>query len=339
MKVLVLGGNGFIGSHIVGSLVDKGHAVTTFSRSPPPKGLPAGVEGLRGDRDLGPSGIAALAGGSWEACVDTSGYTPRQVRPAVEALRGRVGRYLYVSAVMAYGDTQVRPVVEDHPLLPPAGEDVTEVDGDTYGPLKSACEGIVTGVLGGAATVFRPQVVTGPGDPSGRYAYWVQRAQRGGTMLAPGDGSDHLQLVDVRDLARFAALVLEKALPGAFNIAGPRITWSAFMGLLGHPDLAWVPSEILAEARLGFGDLPLYRPEHGRFSGLMDVSGDKARTHGLVLSDPASTLSGMRHWLEGREPPQALSPEREAALVRQAGLSPTSLAWPSRATRPRGSRP
>ncbi len=39
-------------------------------------------------------------------------------------------------------------------------------------------------------------------------------------MLAPGDGTDHLQVVEVRELARFARTVIETDLRGASNLAG-----------------------------------------------------------------------------------------------------------------------
>ena len=112
---------------------------------------------------------AALAGRAWEACVDLSGYTPRQLRASTQALAGCVGRYVYVSAVMAYAlpiGPASRPVIESQPLRPAAADEVTEVDGDTYGRLKAACERIVGQAFGPRASLLRPQVVAGPGDGS-----------------------------------------------------------------------------------------------------------------------------------------------------------------------------
>ena len=39
-------------------------------------------------------------------------------------------------------------MLETHPLLPEAAEDVTEITGDTYGPLKVTCERIVRDAYG-----------------------------------------------------------------------------------------------------------------------------------------------------------------------------------------------
>jgi 2'-hydroxyisoflavone reductase len=318
MRVLILGGTQFLGRHIVKTLLALGHTVSVLNRGVSPDRLPLQVARLRGDRDAGPPGLQALMGRTWDACVDVSGYTPRQVRASAEALRANVKRYVFVSAVSVYGDPQDRPVRETHPRLPPAEEHVSEVNGETYGALKVACENIVQQVYDDRATQLRPQVIAGPGDPSGRYAYWVQRAEQGGEMLAPGDGSDHLQVIDVRDVARFVATVIERDLAGTFNLAGPRFTWARFIAMLGAQNLAWVDAPTLLAAALSFNELPLFRPERGARSGLMDVSNERARTAGLTLTDPEVSLRDVRESLRGHSPIIALSPEREAALIATA---------------------
>jgi len=318
MQILILGGTQFVGRHIVEAFLAAGHTVSILTRGQTADELPASVERLRGDRDAGAAGLEALAGRSWDACVDVSGYTPRQMRASAERLRTRVKRYVFVSAVSVYGDPDSRPVRETHPLLPPAAEDVTEVNGETYGPLKVACEHIVQEIYGERGTLLRPQVVAGPHDPSGRYPYWVNRAARGGEMLAPGDGSDHVQVIDARDLARFAVKVVEDDLGGPFNLAGPRITWAEFMQVLGAKHLVWVNAEILRSAGLTFLELPLFRPEDGARSSLMDVSSERARAAGLVLTDPAITVRDTRAWSLGTDLPLALSSEREVELIQVA---------------------
>ncbi len=139
-------------------------------------------------------------------------------------------------------------------------------------------------------------------------------------MLAPGDGSDHLQVIDVRDLARFAKIVIEQDLTGPFNLAGPRFTWAEFVKLLGAENLVWVPADIIEAAGVTEFELPLFRREHGPRSGLMNVSNERALAAGLALTDPELTLRIMQEWLAGKEEPPALSREREAELVRMASL-------------------
>lgn len=319
MKALLLGGTQFIGRHVVGALLEGGHAVTVFNRGRTADALPAAVERLRGDRDAGAAGLQALAGRTWDACVDLSGYTRRQVGASTAALQGRVGRYVYLSAVMAYGAPTLRPVRETHPRVPPWPGDVAttdDVDGASYGPLKVAAEDLVVARHAGRCTLLRPQVVTGPHDPSGRAAAWLRRAERGGPMLAPGDGSDALQMIDVRDVARFVRLVCEQGLGGAFNLAGPRVTWASFIDLIGAPDPAWVPAALLRDEGLTFRDLPLYRPAGAPLAGLMDVSAERALAAGLRLTALADTLRDLRAYRAAPAP--WMDAAREAALIERA---------------------
>ena len=295
-----------------------GHGVSILTRGVTPDALPASVERLRGDRDRGTDGLDAFAGRAWDACVDVSGYTSLHVRASAECLRNRVKCYVFISAVRVYGDPILRPVRETHALLPAAAEDVTEVNDDTYGPLKVACEQIVQKVYGEHCVLLRPQIVAGPYDPSGRYTYWVNRAARGGEVLAPGDGSDHVQVIDARDLARFTVKVVENELSGAFNLVGPRMTWAEFMRVLGVEHPVWVSADLLQSANLDNRELHLYRPEHGKWSSLMDVSSEKAQAAELILTDPAVTAHDTHAWNLGLELPHALSPEREAELIKIA---------------------
>lgn len=294
MRILLLGGTRFIGRRIAETLLAAGHEVTVLTRGISPDPLPPSVERLRGDRDGGPAGLAALGDRAWDACVDTCGYMPRHVRASCDALAGRVGRYVFVSAVAVYGDPTQRPVRETHPRLAPHLDDlpsIDDIDDSTYGPLKVACEDVVTAAFGAQATVLRPQIVTGPGDDSSRHATWITRAAGPGPLLAPGDGSDHVQAIDVRDVARFTLATIERGLAGAFNLAGPRLTWAEFVTLLGAREVQWVPAPLLAAQGI---DLPLYRPEHGPRAGLMEVSAARALAHGLTLTDAADTLAALR---------------------------------------------
>ncbi len=319
MKILVLGGTQFIGRHIAEAMLHAGHSVSILTRGKTLDELPACVERLRGDRDDGTAGLAALAHRSWDACIDVSGYTPRQVRPSVERLRASVKRYVYISAVSVYGDPASGPVREDHLRLPPAAEDVTEINRETYGPLKVACEDIVSRAFGESCTLLRPQVVVGPYDPTDRFSYWLRRSALGGEMLAPGDGGDHVQVIDARDLARFTRRVVEADIGGAFNLAGHRFTWTEFMNELRARNIVWVPHNFIKSAGVTEFELPLYRPERGPRSSLMHVNNASAVAAGLTLTDLATTVKDTRAWLQGRNmPTPPLSPAREAELIRMA---------------------
>ena len=65
-------------------------------------------------------------------------------------------------------------------------------------------------------------------------------------------------------------------------------------------------------------ELPLFRPEHGPRSGLMDVSNDRAQAAGLTLTAPELTMRDMQAWILSRNLTPALSSERERELIRIA---------------------
>jgi 2'-hydroxyisoflavone reductase len=314
MNVLILGGTRFVGRHIAEAMIAAGHRLTVFTRGTSPDALPDFVERLHGDRSEGLAALEPLRVREWDACVDVCGYTPSQVRPSAELLADRVGRYVFVSTASVYAEGAVRPVREDAPRQRPAAEEVTQVDMESYGPLKVTCEDIVTGIYGARATLIRPQIVVGPYDNSGRYSYWVHRAKQGGPMLVPGNGSDHVQVIDARDQAKFVVRTIEEGIGGAFNTAGPSFTWAEFVGLLGVTEPVWVPASEL-EAAGAIEELPLFVPDEGPWGWVMDQSNERALAAGLTLSSPAATLEAVRETLPPENVIPLMTAEREATLL------------------------
>lgn len=214
LRVLVLGGTGFVGRAIVERLLADGHEPTLFNRGRGP-GFP-GVRQLIGDRETGDYG--ALSNGEWDAVADVTGYFPAEVAASMGVLGDRVGRYLFVSshAVFDGAGPGLRPAVRD--AAPPLTD-------ETYGPSKVACEQDVTARYGDRATIVRPVKVAGPHDNQSGLTYWVRRVARGGRVALPADPGQPVQLVDVRDVARLAVDLLAAGAGGAFTAAGPSTTF------------------------------------------------------------------------------------------------------------------
>jgi 2'-hydroxyisoflavone reductase len=162
VPILVLGGTSFVGRAIVEEALRSGAEVTLFGRGKTGADLFPDLIRLVGDRDTGD--YAALRDGSWDAVVDVSGYVPRHVGQAMDALDDRIGRYLFVSSHAVYQSTGVGPgSTEETPRRPPVRH-TEELTGDTYGPLKVACEDDVMARYGSRATIVRPGKVAGPHD-------------------------------------------------------------------------------------------------------------------------------------------------------------------------------
>jgi 2'-hydroxyisoflavone reductase len=183
VRILVLGGPSFVGRAITEDALRSGAEVTLFGRGKTGTSLFPGVTRLTGDREAGD--YAALRDGRWDAVVDSSGYVPRHVGQAMDALGDRAGRYLFISSHAVYRLTGVAAGAnEDAPRRPPV-RGTEELDDDTYGPLKVACEDDVVDRYGSRATIVRPGKVAGPHDPSDMFTYWVRRAARGGRVALP----------------------------------------------------------------------------------------------------------------------------------------------------------
>jgi 2'-hydroxyisoflavone reductase len=302
LRVLVLGGTGFIGPHLVRTLLERGHVPTLFNRGRTEPGLfpelfPA-LETLIGDRN---DDIGALAGREWDAVIDDSGYTPQQVRATARLLRGAVAQYLFTSTRGVYADFTASPMDEDAPLGM-AGVPTEQWTG--YGPLKALAEREVLDAFPTATTIVRPAIITGPGDNTDRFTYWYVRVDRGGEMLAPGDPRDPIQYTDVRDLAEFYVHLLETRTNGVFNLLGPRSPLSAAEFLYGlrattasPVGFTWASWDFLETHGLRGGrELAAWRPPAGEFLNYGRVQNRRAIAAGLRFRPLAETVVDTRDW-------------------------------------------
>jgi len=173
---------------------------------------------LIGDRDRK---LDALRGREWDAVIDNSGHVPRHVRDSARLLSESAKQYLFISSVSSYADFETLNFDESYPQAVMADPTDEQRTPENYGPMKALCERAVAEFFPRGTTVFRPGFIVGPGDTSDRWTYWPVRTAQGGTMLVPGDPSDPVQLIDVRDLAQFTILALEENLYETFNVTGP----------------------------------------------------------------------------------------------------------------------
>jgi 2'-hydroxyisoflavone reductase len=302
MRVLVLGGTVFLSRATAAAAVARGHEVTCAARGV--SGAEAdGARFVRLDRER--PDWSALAGQHWDVVVDVA-RRPSWVRSALDALAGDAQAWLFVSTCSVYADHATPWQGVDAPLLPEAGLDVDESDMSRYGELKVACEQAVAGRFGDGALVVRPGLVVGPGDPSGRFAYWPRRMAESRTVLAPGEPDDPVQMVDVRDLARFLVEAAERGLRGTFNAVGPAMPRGDLLaevaaGVGVEPRLAWVPQEFLTahgvEPWMGERSLPLWLPMP-EYAGFMSRDVSETLAAGLTVRPLAETARDTFDWLQ-----------------------------------------
>ncbi|MET7668590.1 NAD-dependent epimerase/dehydratase family protein [Micromonospora luteifusca] len=328
MRLLVLGGTGFVGGATVTEAVRRGWSVTVFNR-----GLhgtvPAGVHRLRGDRTE-PDGLAALAGGEWDLVVDTWDGAPRAAQAAARALVDAVGHYVYVSSGSVYADPAALGLNEDAPVV---DADPDSVDGG-YPQLKAGAERAVREVFGHRALVARAGLILGPGEDIGRLPWWLRRIERGGDVLAPGPAELPVQYIDVRDLAGWMLDAGARRLGGTFNTIGRpgQTTMGELLGACvaatgADVRLRWTdPASILAAGVEPWSDLPIWLPAGHPYRGLLERDVTRAFAAGLTCRPVAETVEDTWRWLREVDtaPPRAgrplhssigLDPSREAAVL------------------------
>jgi 2'-hydroxyisoflavone reductase len=333
MRLLILGGTGFIGPTQVRYALARGHHVTVFNRGRQKEAWPGPVEELLGDRD---NDLKALEGRDWDVCIDNPTTLPVWVRDAARVLKDHIGQYIFISTISAYAANDA-PADETAALALYKGNDAMaetvkslSANPQLYGPLKALCEKEAQSRYGEAATtIVRPSLIVGPGDATDRFTYWPVRLARGGDILAPGDGSDPLQFIDARDLAEWTVRMAEQRITGMFNASGPAEPITARQMLRGiaegvgaDPKLVWAPAGFLKANNVSaWADMPVWMPGQGRTFGFHRRDIRRAIEAGLTYRPLSLTAADTLAWFrtlpsERQAKPRAgLTPEREAALL------------------------
>jgi 2'-hydroxyisoflavone reductase len=336
LRILFIGGTGFIGPHMVRRAQARGHTVTLFNRGRTNAHLFPEVEKLVGDRD---GGLAPLEGREWDAVIDTSGYVPRVVRDSAELLQDAVHRYLFVSTGDAYADFEKVGIDEDYRL--DTIEDPTSEDPSRfYGPLKVLCEQAVMETYPSRSTVLRPGWIIGAGDYNSISSYWPMRVHHGGEVLAPGRPDYPMQIIDPHDLAAFVIKILEEDINGIFNTVGPGSPMTTAEFLYGikavttsDARFTWVPDDFLVEMNVGaMTDLPIWFPPRDDYptpepfepgaKGFHQMSAARAVAAGLTYRPLAETARDiideyLERGIDWASTPRrfGLSLEREAEVL------------------------
>ncbi|MFL5346176.1 MAG: SDR family oxidoreductase [Hyalangium sp.] len=340
-KILILGGTGFLGPALVEAALPRGHTLTLFNRGKTHPGLFPNVEQLHGDRD---GDLKALEGRKWDAVIDTSGYVPRIVKASAELLAPNVEQYVFVSSISVYKDGSQYGVDENSPVATVEDEKTEDVS-QYYGALKALSEKAVQAAMPGRATVVRPGLIVGQGDSTDRFSYWPVRVARGGEVLAPGDGEDPIQFIDVRDLAAFIIGLVERRTVGTFNALGPAQTLTmrelleackAASG--GDATFTWVEWSWLVEQQkvMPWTNMPVWLPRQGEDKGMCKISNARALAQGLTFRPTVDTARDTLAWFK------TLPPERQQKL--HAGVTPERerevlAAWHARQGGPKAANP
>ena len=192
MRILLIGGNGFIGRPVMTALQQQGHLLALFHRGT--SSAPAGVEQVRGDRDRLSASAAEVKRFAPEVVIDLVISSGSQAEQLMSVFRGLARRVVMLSSMDVYraiavaqgtesGPLQEVPLTEEselrrglHPYTPDQLKMMRKIFSwvtDDYD--KIPAERAVMNDCELPGTVLRLPMVYGPGDPLQRFGPVVKR--------------------------------------------------------------------------------------------------------------------------------------------------------------------
>jgi 2'-hydroxyisoflavone reductase len=328
LRILILGGTGFTGPFQVRYALERGHKVTVFNRGKTHPGeTPKEVEQLIGDRN---GQLDALKNRKWDVVIDNPTMLPAWVRDAAQILKGNVERYVFISTISVFADTSKPGADESAPLAKYTGADPMKETRDTviaskfalYGPLKALSEQEAEKSFPKQTLIIRPGLIVGPRDETDRFSYWPVRLDRGGEVLAPGEPSDPVQIIDGRDLAEWVVRMVEQREAGTYNATGPakELGIGSMLETIktankSNATLTWVNADFLEAQKVApWSDMPVWIPPRGEEAGGAQINIQRALAKGLTFRPLADTARDTLAWFKSQPA------ERQAKL--KAGLTP-----------------
>ncbi len=323
MKLLVMGGTGFVGRAFVEEAAARGHEVTLFNRGQKNPELFAHLEQIHGDRGVDVSG---LDGREWDAVFDSSGYVPRVVDMSAQRLKNSVQSYLFISTISVYRHSLIPNQDESGELAATEGLTTQDVTGESYGSLKVLCEERVRHAFGNRALIVRPGWVVGPHDTTDRFTHWPLRMARGGDVLVPDVKDQPLQFIDARDLGEWCLGLLERRVTGTFNATGPETPYSLEQVLTAcavgtDAKLIWADPDFLVKNDVQPSrDFPFVLGYDGASYGMTQIDNSKAKKAGLKFRPLAESIKDTLAWAQtlpaDHKWPVGLPADREAELLK-----------------------
>lgn len=252
MRVLVTGGNRYIGLDLVRELAAAGHQVTVINSHEAP--LPTGVRRIHADRRQPGALAEALRNerDSFDVIFDHTAYQVADVAPLVELFRGRIRQYVFTSSQAVYRRSLVLPIGESFRRHAPDDPDPRKA----YGVGKVCCEDYLLELWQREqfpATCLRVGHTLGPRSPQPtRDPWFFARLEARRPILVPGDGFAALQLIHINDVARLMAALVDndRVIGRAYNVGGEISTVNGVVLLIARAmgvaaELVHVPLELV----------------------------------------------------------------------------------------------
>jgi 2'-hydroxyisoflavone reductase len=199
-SILILGGTMFAGRLLVEKLIAANlYQVTLFNRGKSNHQLFPDIQQIHGNRES--DAIQQIFEQHWDVIIDFSGYYPVTFQKLIQNLRGKVGRYIFISTISVFpmGEKEEQVINENSPTLECTEEQMNSTLPDAYGEKKAEMERILLAEKELDSIIFRPSFIYGKYDFTDRFYYWLYRAKHAQKIILPETKS--LSLTYVEDLA------------------------------------------------------------------------------------------------------------------------------------------
>jgi nucleoside-diphosphate-sugar epimerase len=298
-RILVIGGTHFIGRLLVTELLRRGDEVYILHRK---ARHPFGkrVRNLVADRNDAASIRKAVGATRFDVVFDNAydwenGTSGTQVEATAQIFDGKVGRYIFMSSVAAYGDglnhhegDALAP--DDHPNL--------------YTRNKAMSERALFRMhqrTGFPIVTLRPPFVYGPGNPYYREPFFWDRLRAGRPVILPSDGHRLMQFIFVKDLVELAlrAAELRNAVGHAFNTANARAVTQHELVLdlsrvcgVKEPQIVSVPRDLIHRA--GGQVMGMEKLYFGSYYDLPAITQIITKAQRMLSFKPTDFLTGLK---------------------------------------------
>jgi nucleoside-diphosphate-sugar epimerase len=331
MKVLVIGGTGFIGPPVVRRLAEHGHEVTVFHRGKTEAELPASVRHIHHDWDRWsqPERLfdfaRELSQLSPDVVLDMIAMTEASARAAVDTFRGVARRLVLISSQDVYrayarvrgkevGPPDPVPLTEDSPLrdeLYPYRDMAPPDDPNHWSRQyeKILVERVVMGERELIGTVLRLPAVYGPGDQQHRLFPYLKRMHDGRRAIleTAEQAAWRWSRGYVENISAAIALAVadDRAAGRTYNVAEPEaLSESAWVKAIGRA-AGWDGEVVIVPA----DQLPAHLQSDAHLEQHLSVDSTCIRQE-LEYIEPISFDQGLRRTVEWElgHPPEKLDP-------------------------------
>ncbi|WP_157950933.1 NAD-dependent epimerase/dehydratase family protein [Peribacillus acanthi] len=217
-SALVLGGTQFVGKRLVELMIHEGMNVTIATRGNNPDPFGDQVERIKLDREDGGTVANALVGKKWDYVFDHSCYSPLEAKQSLEALKGSISKYIFISTVAVYDfgsdwvEENFNPYTYSIELK--GRREYPGIEG--YKEAKRVSEAVLYKYSDVPVATVRFPYIVGTDDYTNRFQFHVDAIKEGKEVGVSNKGAK-FGFIDSGDAARFLLALAKSDVSGPIN--------------------------------------------------------------------------------------------------------------------------